>query len=130
MDASQRNLLLQLGRVTSPETFIWDLESIGEVSVKTQRLGAAFLGGGLATFITISLSKTKLNEVIEAVNKHLKRLKKVEEDDVVILLSGTIKTTSEEIRFGDVKCKKQISLKGKSPEKVKELMVEALAEAA
>jgi hypothetical protein len=130
MDTSQRNLLLQLGRVTSPETFIWDLESIGEVSVKTQRLGAAFLGGGLATFITISLSKTKLNEVIEAVNKHLKRLKKVEEDDVVILLSGTIKTTSEEIRFGDVKCKKQISLKGKSPEKVKELMVEALAEAA
>ena len=130
MDASQRNLLLQLGRVTSPETFIWDVEAIGEVSVKTQRLGAAFLGGGGATFLTITLSKSKLNDVIEAVNKHLKRLKKGAEDDVVILLSGTIKTTSEEIKFGDVKCKKQVSLKGKSPEKVKELMVEALAEAA
>jgi len=130
MDASQRDLLLQLGRVTSPETFIWDVEAIGEVSVKTQRLGAAFLGGGGATFLTITLSKAKLNDVIEAVNKHLKRLKKGAEDDVVILLSGTIKTTSEEIKFSDVKCKKQVSLKGKSPEKVKELMVEALAEAA
>ena len=130
MDASQRNLLLQLGRVTSPETFIWDIEAIGEVSVKTQRLGASFLAGGVASFLTITLTKAKLNDVIEAVNKHLKRLKKGEEDDVVILLSGTIKTTSEEIKFGDVKCKKQISLKGKSPEKVKELMVEALAEAA
>jgi len=130
MDASQRNLLLQLGRVTSPETFIWDIEAIGEVSVKTQRLGASFLGGGGATFLTITLSKTKLNDVIEAVNKHIKRLKKGAEDDVVILLSGTIKTTSEEIKFSDVQCKKQISLKGKSPEKVKELMVEALAEAA
>ena len=130
MDASQRNLLLQLGRVTSPETFIWDVEAIGEVSVKTQRLGASFLGGGGATFLTISLSKTKLNDLIEAVNKHIKRLKKGAEDDVVILLAGNIKTTSEEIKFADVRCKKQISLKDKSPEKVKDLMVEALAEAA
>jgi len=130
MDASQRNLLLQLGRVTSPETFIWDIEAIGEVSVKTQRLGASFLGGGIATFLTITLSKAKLNDVIEAVNKHIKRLKKNEEDDVVILLAGTIKTTSEEIKFSDVQCKRQISLKSKSPEKVKELMIEALAEAA
>jgi len=130
MDASQRNLLLQLGRVTSPETFIWDIEAIGEVSVKTQRLGASFLGGGVATFLTITLTKAKLNEVIEAVNKHIKRLKKNEEDDVVILLSGAIKTTAEEIKFSDVQCKRQISLKSKSPEKVKELMVEALAEAA
>ena len=130
MDASQRNLLLQLGRVTSPETFIWDIEAIGEVSVKTQRLGASFLGGGVATFLTITLTKAKLNEVIEAVNKHIKRLKKNEEDDVVILLSGAIKSTAEEIKFSDVQCKRQISLKSKSPEKVKELMVEALAEAA
>lgn len=130
MDSSQRNLLFQVGRVTSPETLIWDLEAIGDVSVKTQRLGAAFLGGGLATFVTITLTKAKLNEVIEAINKHLKRLKKGEEDDVVILLSGTVRTTADEIKFSDITCRKQISLKGKSPEKVKELMVEALAEAA
>ena len=130
MDASQRNLLLQLGRVTSPETFIWDIEAIGEVSVKTQRLGASFLGGGVATFLTITLTKSKLNEVIEAVNKHIKRLKKGAEDDVVILLAGNIKSTAEEIKFADVRCKRQISLKDKSPEKVKDLMVEALAEAA
>jgi len=129
MDASQRNLLLQLGRVTSPETFIWDLEAIGDVSVKTQRLGAEFLAGGFAVFATITLTKAKLNEVIEAVNKHIKRLKKDAEDDIVILLAGTIKTTSDEIKFGDVKCKRQIHLKDKSPEKVKDLMVEALAEA-
>ena len=76
MDASKRDLVLQLGRVTSPETFIWDLEAIGDVSVKTQRLGAEFLAGGVATFATITLTKAKLNDVIEAVNKHLKRLKK------------------------------------------------------
>ena len=130
MDASQRNLLFQVGRVTSPETLIWDLEAIGEVSVKTQRLGAAFLGGGMATFVTVTLTKAKLNDVIEAVNKHLKRLKKGEEDDVVILLSGSIKTTAEEIKFSDVTCRRQMSLKGKSPEKVKEILIEALAEAA
>lgn len=130
MDASQRNLLFQVGRVTSPETMIWDLEAIGEVNVKTQRLGAAFLGGGMATFVTVTLTKAKLNDVIEAVNKHLKRLKKGEEDDVVILLSGSIKTTAEEIKFSDVTCRRQMSLKGKSPEKVKEIMIEALAEAA
>jgi hypothetical protein len=130
MDASQRNLLFQLGRVTSPETLIWDLEAIGEIYVRTQRLGAAFLGGGLATFVTVTLTKAKLDDVVEAVNKHLKRLKKGQEDDVVILLSGTIKTTAEEVKFSDVICRKQISLRGKSPEKVKELMVEALAEAA
>jgi len=130
MDASKRDLVIQLGRVTSPETFIWDLEAIGDVSVKTQRLGAEFLAGGMCTFATVTLSKAKLNDVIEAVNKHIKRLKKGAEDDVVILLSGNIKTTSEEIKFADVRCKKQISLKDKSPEKVKDLMVEALAEAA
>jgi hypothetical protein len=130
MDASKRDIVVQLGRVTSPETFLWDLEAIGDVSVKTQRLGAEFLAGGVAVFATITLSKAKLNDVIEAVNKHIKRLKKGAEDDVVILLSGNIKTTSEEIKFADVRCKKQISLKDKSPEKVKDLMVEALAEAA
>ena len=92
--------------------------------------GAEFLAGGMCTFATVTLSKAKLNDVIEAVNKHIKRLKKGAEDDVVILLSGNIKTTSEEIKFADVRCKKQISLKDKSPEKVKDLMVEALAEAA
>jgi len=130
MDTSQRNLLFQVGRTTSPETLIWDLEAIGDIFIKTQRLGAAFLGGGMATFVTVTLTKAKLNDVIEAVNKHLKRLKKGEEDDVVILLSGSIKTTAEEIKFSDVTCRRQMSLKGKSPEKVKEILIEALAEAA
>jgi len=130
MDTSQRNLLFQVGRTTSPETLIWDLEAIGDIFIKTQRLGAAFLGGGMATFVTVTLTKAKLNDVIEAVNKHLKRLKKGEEDDVVVLLSGSIKTTAEEIKFSDVTCRRQMSLKGKSPEKVKEILIEALAEAA
>ena len=129
MDASPRNLLIQLGRVTSPETFIWDLEAIGDVTVKTQRLEAEFLAGGVCTFATITLNKSKLNEVIEAVNKHIKRLKKGAEDDVVILLAGTVRSTAEQVKFSDVKCKRQISLRDKSPEKVKDLMVEALAEA-
>ena len=129
MDAAPRNLLIQLGRVTSPETFIWDIEALGDVTVKTQRLEAEFLAGGMCTFATVTLTKAKLNDVIEAVNKHIKRLKKGAEDDVVILLAGNIKSTAEQVKFSDVRCKRQISLKDKSPEKVKDLLVEALAEA-
>ncbi|MEA1958530.1 MAG: hypothetical protein U9N44_02495 [Chloroflexota bacterium] len=130
MDATQRHIVLQTGRMTSPETLLWDMENIDGLSIETQRLDAAFLGGGVACFLTINMDKSKLEAVAEAVNKHLKRLKKKGDDDIVVLIGGRIKSQAEEIKFSDVQCRQQVTLKGKTPEKIKELLIEALAEGA
>jgi len=62
-------------------------------------------------------------------HQHTERLKKRGDDDLVILVGGQITTDEEEVSFKDVKCRRQIPLKGKSVEEIKEALDEALAEA-
>ena len=127
--STKRDMLLQTGRITSHETLLWDLETIEGLTVKVQHLDAEFIGGGQANFLTLSLDKPQLGKLAEAVNKHIKRLKPKEEDDLVLLIGGRMKFPVENVQFADVQCRQQIKLKAKTPEEVQDLLIEAFAEA-
>jgi hypothetical protein len=128
-ESTKRDMLLQTGRITSHETLLWDLETIEGLTVKVQHLDAEFIGGGQANFLTLSLDKPQLGKLAEAVNKHIKRLKPKEEDDLVLLIGGRMKFPVENVQFADVQCRQQIKLKAKTPEEVQDLLIEAFAEA-
>lgn len=128
MGATQGTIVLQTGRQTPPAPLLWDLGLIEGVSTDARRLGASFLGGGVASFIIIAADSAKISPLTDAICKHLKRLKKRGEDDVMVLLGGVINTDAEEVSFRDVRCRRQVSLKGKSQGEVKEILEEAFAE--
>jgi hypothetical protein len=128
-DPTKRDLVLQTGRFTSPEILLWDLEAIEGMIVKVQHLDASFIGGGQANFLTVSLDKPQLPKLAEAVNKHIKRLKLKEEDDLVLLMGGRMRFTTENVQFSDVQCRQQLKLKAKNPDEVMEMLIEAFAEA-
>jgi hypothetical protein len=128
-ESTKRDLVVQTGRITSHETLLWDLETIEGLTVKVQHLDAEFIGGGQANFLTISLDKPQLGKLAEAVNKHIKRLKPKEEDDLVLLMGGRMKFPVENVQFADVQCRQQLKLKAKKPEEIQDLLIEAFAEA-
>ena len=128
-DPTKRDLVLQTGRITSHETLLWDMEAIEGMTVKVQHLDASFIGGGQANFLTLSLNKPQLPKVAEAINKHIKRLKPKEEDDLVLLMGGRMKFTTENVQFSDVQCRQQIKLKAKNPDEIQDMLIEAFAEA-
>lgn len=128
MEPTRRRILLQTGRQTPPDPLLWDLALIDGITTDTRRLGLSFRGGGVASFISIDTDDTKASPLASAICKHLQRLKRRGEDDVVVLLGGTITSDEQEVSFRDVKCHKQVALKGKSEEEVMEVIEAALAE--
>ena len=130
MEATPRTGVLQTGRQTPPDSLLWDLDFIDGISMQAKRLGTDFIGGGVASFILVTISDNADTAALaNAMYQHVQRLKKRGDDDLVILLGGKITTDEEEVSFKDVKCRKQISLKGKPQEEVKEALDEALSEA-
>ena len=130
MDSMPRTVVLQTGRQTPPDSLLWDLDFISGISVQAKRLGTDFLGGGVASFVMIDVSATAdADALAKSMHQHTERLKKRGDDDLVILVGGQITTDEEEVSFKDVKCRRQIPLKGKSVEEIKEALDEALAEA-
>ena len=130
MESTPRTVVLQTGRQTPPDSLLWDLDFIDGISVQAKRLGTDFLGGGVASFVLITISANADTAALaNTMHQHTLRLKKRGDDDLVVLLGGKITTDEEEVRFKDVKCRKQISLKGKPEEEVKEALEEALMEA-
>jgi hypothetical protein len=130
MDSAPRTVVLQTGRQTPPDSLLWDLDFLDGISMQAKRLGTDFLGGGVASFVMIDVSASADTAALaNTMHQHTQRLKKRGDDDLVILLGGKITTDEEEVSFKDVKCRRQVSLKGKSEEEIKEALDEALAEA-
>jgi|GEM_PF-987088 len=130
MDSTPRTVVLQTGRQTPPDSLLWDLDFLAGISMQAKRLGTDFLGGGVASFVMIDVSASADTAALaNTMHQHTERLKKRGDDDLVILVGGQITTDEEEVSFKDVKCRRQIPLKGKSVEEIKEALDEALAEA-
>jgi hypothetical protein len=130
MESTPKMIVLQTGRQTPPDSLLWDLDFINGISMQAKRLGTDFLGGGVASFVLITVSENAdTSALANAMYQHTQRLKKRGDDDLVILLGGKITTDEEEVSFKDVKCRKQTSLKGKSQEEITEALQGALAEA-
>jgi hypothetical protein len=130
MEAEPKTIILQTGRQTPPDSLLWDLDFVNGISIGAKRLGAEFLGGGVASFVLITVTaKADSGALAEAIYQHVQRLKKRGDDDLVVLLGGSIRSEEEEVSFKDVKCRRQVSLKGKSKEEIGEIIEEAMAKA-
>lgn len=120
----QKRMLLQTGPFTPPDALLQDLETIYGIQLNVQRLGASFRGGGVATFITVTTNNTDIAPLAEAIYQHTKRLKSRGGDDLIILIGGEINTNAEEVRFRDVRCQRQISVKEKSQDEIRGILLE------
>lgn len=117
-------MLLQTGPFTPPDALLLDLETIDGIELNVQRLGASFRGGGVATFITVTTNNTDIAPLAEAIYQHTKRLKSRGGDDLIILIGGEINTNAEEIAFRDVRCRRQTSLRDKSQDEIRGIVLE------
>ena len=120
----QKRMLLQTGPFTPPDALLQDLETIDGIQLNVQRLGVSFRGGGVATFITITTNNLSIAPLAEAIYQHTKRLKSRGGDDLVILVGGEINTNAEEVSFRDVRCQRQISVKEKSQDEIRGILLE------
>lgn len=120
----QLRVILQTGPFTPPDSLLRDLETIDGIQINVQRLGASFRGGGVATFVTVTTNNASIAPLAEAVHQHTKRLKTKGGDDLVILIGGEINTNAEEVSFRDVRCQRQLSLKDKSQDEIRGLLLE------
>ena len=121
---SKRTIIVQTGPATPPDLLLRDLQAIDGTKLSAQRLGTSFRGGGVATFVTIISDESNVDSIAEALCEHAKRLKTRGMDDLVFLFGGEILSSADEVNFRDVRCRRQLSLKEKSPEEVKELLLE------
>ena len=121
---SKRTIIVQTGPATPPDHLLRDLEAIDHTKLSVQRLGASFRGGGLATFVTIISDEANVGSIAQVLCEHVKRLKTRGMDDLVFLFGGEILSNADEVQFRDVRCRRQLSLKEKAPEEVKELLLE------
>ena len=117
-------VMLQTGRTTPPDLLLRDLETVQNITIDVRRLGASFLGGGIATFITISTDYANTTAVADILSKHTKRLNAKGGDDLVILIGGSINTSEEIVGFRDVQCQKNVFLKDKSQDEIRRILEE------
>lgn len=130
MEAEAKTIILQTGRQTPPDSLLWDLDFVNGISIVAKRLGAEFLGGGVASFVLITVTaQADIGALSEAISQHIQRLKKRGDDDLVVMLGGVIQSEEDEVSFKDIRCRKQASLKGKSKEEIGKIIEEAMAEA-
>lgn len=130
MEAKPRTIIIQTGRQTPPDALLWDLDFVQGISMEARRLATDFLGGGVASFVLITFNENADTAALSnAVHQHVQRLKKRGADDLVVLVGGEIRTEAKEVSFKDIRCHKQVSLKGKSLEEIQEILENALAEA-
>ena len=118
----QRELVIQTGPLTGPDSLLVDLEAIDGIKFHTQRLGTWFRSGGVATFVTVTTSGDQIVPLAEALFQHTKRLKTRGGDDLVFLLGCEIRSDAETVSFQDVRCQRQISLREKSQDEIRLLL--------
>ena len=117
-------VMLQTGRTTPPDLLLRDLETVLNISIDVRRLGASFIAGGIATFITISTDYANIAAMAEILSKHTKRLNAKGGDDLVILIGGCINTSEEIVGFRDVQCQKNVFLRDKSQDEIRRILEE------
>ena len=130
MEAMSRTIVLQAGRQTPPDALLWELDFVEGISAEAKRLDAEFIGGGVASFVLISVTRSvDISALAKVIYQHIGRLKRKGDDDLIVLVGGKITSNKEEVNFKDVRCRTMIPLKGKSPEEVEKIVKEAIAEA-
>ncbi|MDY6906832.1 MAG: hypothetical protein SV910_01175 [Chloroflexota bacterium] len=123
---TQISVLLQAGRLTSPEPLLNDLDAIAGIEIDERRLDTSFVGGGGATFIDVKTAGNNANALADILHRHTKRLKDRGGDDLLLLIGGKIATSNKEVAFRDVRCERIVSLKDKSPDQIKEALEEGM----
>lgn len=121
---NEMKLTVQTGPATPPDSLLRDLQAIDNTKLNVQRLGTSFRGGGVATFVTITTTEANVTAIAQALCEHVKRLKTRGNDDLVFLVGGEIMSSADEVAFRDIRCRRQLSLKEKSTDEVKELLLE------
>ena len=114
------NVLLQTGPFTPPDALVWDLQNNGDMSVDVRYLGTYFRVGGAATFIRIITADLEM--LADIIHRHTKRLKTRGFDELFLLVGGVIDTEEEVVAFRNVRFQRQISLKGKSEDEIKQIL--------
>ena len=124
MTDNQCTIVIQTGPFTSPESLLRDLEAIDGAKLNVQRLGTSFRGGGVATFITVTTSNREFGPLAEALFHHTGRLKTRGGDDLVLLVDGEIRSKADMVEFRDVRCRRQISLREKPQDEIRQILQE------
>jgi len=101
------------------------LETIQDISINVRRLGTSFRGGGVVTFIRIATDNANAALLADILYNYTKRLKVRGDDDLFILIGGRINTDEEVVSFRDVQCRRQVSLRDKSQDEIRELLEES-----
>jgi len=122
MEAGKRelNVLLQTSPLTPPDSLVQDLQNNGDISIDVRQLGASFRVGGVAAFIMVTT--TDIDELADILYRHTTRLKTKGRDDLILLVGGVIDTDEEMIGFRNVRCQRQVSLKGKSQDEIRQIL--------
>jgi len=118
----ERSILLQTGPLTPPDSLVQDLESINDIAIDARHLGTSFRIGGVAAFIMITTGNSNIGALADILHTYTKRLKVKGSDDLALLVGGTINTDEEVVGFRDVRSRRQVSLKGRSRDEIKELL--------
>jgi len=116
------SVVLQTGPFTPPDSLIRDLETISGISIDARRLGASFRGGGVGSFISVTTTNANSASLAGILYRHTQRLKDKGGDNLFILLGARIKTDEKVVGFRDVQCEKQVSLRGRSEEEIREIL--------
>lgn len=114
------NVLLQTGPLTPPDSLVWDLENNGDMSIDVRYLGTYFRVGGAATFIRIVTADVEV--LTDILHRHTKRLKTRGFDALSLLVGGVIDTDEEVVGFRNVRFQRQLSLKDKSQDEIREIL--------
>ena len=116
------SVVLQTGPFTPPDSLIRDLETISGISIDARRLGASFRGGGVGSFISVNTTTANSAPLAGILYRHTQRLKDKGGDNLFILLGARIRTDERVVGFRDVQCEKQVSLRGRSEEEIREIL--------
>ena len=118
----EMSLVLQTGPFTPPDLLIQELAATPGIQVDARRVGAAFRGGGVGSFIRVTATNNHGAGLAAILHRHTERLWEKGGDNLFILLGGRINTDEPVVDFRDVQFRRQISLKDKSEAEIKDVL--------
>ena len=118
------SVVLQTGPFTPPDSLIRDLETISGISIDARRIGASFRGGGVGSFVSVKTTTKNSAPLASIIHRHTQRLKDKGGDNLFILFGAIIRTDEREVAFSDVRCERQVSLRGRSEEEIREILTD------
>ena len=121
---SELSVTLQTGPFTPPDSLLRDLETISGISIDARRIGASFRGGGVGAFISLTTTNNNSVPLASILYRHTQRLKNKGGDNLFILFGARFRTDEAVVSFRDVRCQRQLSLRGKSEDEIREILGE------